>query len=224
MPRSLQLASKLPFGRGRNRRALAARLAAYGREFHTRGWARGTSGNYSAILRREPLRMLITTSGLDKTFLTERDFLEIDERGNVLDGHGKPSAETALHLMLANVRDTLGCVLHTHSVWNTLLSEQYVSQGGFAISGYEMLKGLEGVKTHKHREWIPVFDNDQDVPVLAEKAAAELERDPAAHGFLIAGHGLYTWGDHLAQARRHVEIFEFLFEVAGRREFASRAE
>jgi len=161
---------------------------------------------------------------LDKTFLTERDFLEIDERGNVLDGHGKPSAETALHLLLASMRDTLGCVLHTHSVWNTLLSEQYVSQGGFAISGYEMLKGLEGVKTHKHREWIPVFDNDQDVPVLAEKVAAELERDPAAHGFLIAGHGLYTWGDNLAQARRHVEIFEFLFEVAGRREFASRAE
>jgi len=224
MPRSLQFASKLPFGSGRNRRAVAARLAAYGREFHNRGWARGTSGNYSAILRREPLRLLITSSGLDKTFLTERDFLEIDERGNVLDGHGKPSAETALHLLLASMRDTLGCVLHTHSVWNTLLSEQYVSQGGFAISGYEMLKGLEGVKTHKHREWIPVFDNDQDVPVLAEKVAAELERDPAAHGFLIAGHGLYTWGDNLAQARRHVEIFEFLFEVAGRREFASRAE
>jgi methylthioribulose-1-phosphate dehydratase len=224
MPRSLQFASKLPFATGRNRRALAARLAAYGREFHTRGWARGTSGNYSAVLRREPLRMVITSSGLDKTFLTERDFLEIDERGNVLDGHGKPSAETALHLMLANTRDTLACVLHTHSVWNTLLSEQYVSQGGFAISGYEMLKGLEGVKTHKHREWIPVFDNDQDVPVLAEKVATELERDPAAHGFLIAGHGLYTWGDNLAQARRHVEIFEFLFEVAGRREFTSRAE
>ena len=224
MPRSLQFAAKLPFGSGRNRRALASRLAAYGREFHTRGWARGTSGNYSAILGREPLRLLITSSGLDKAFLSERDFLEVDERGNVLDGHGKPSAETALHLMLGNLRDTVGCVLHTHSVWNTLLSEQYVPQSGFAISGYEMLKGLEGVKTHKHREWIPVFDNDQDVPALAERVAAELERDPAAHGFLIAGHGLYTWGDNLPQARRHVEIFEFLFEVAGRREFGSRAE
>src|SRR5579859_4585295 len=134
MGRPLQFASKLPFGSGRNRRALAARLAAYGREFHGRGWARGTSGNYSAILGREPLRLLITSSGLDKTYLTERDLLEIDEHGNVLAGRGKPSAETALHLMLANMRDTLGCILHTHSVWNTLLSEQYVSQSGLAIS------------------------------------------------------------------------------------------
>jgi methylthioribulose-1-phosphate dehydratase len=84
-----------------------------------------------------------------------------------------------------------------------------------------MLKGLEGVKTHEHREWIPVFRNDQDIPALAGKVEAELDRDPASHGFLLAGHGLYTWGEDLAQARRHIEIFEFLFAVMGRREFGS---
>ena len=224
MARTLKFSANLPFGSGRNRRAVAARLAAYGREFHGRGWARGTSGNYSAVLCREPLRLLITSSGLDKTFLTERDLLEIDEHGNVLAGRGNPSAETGIHLMLAGMRNSIACVLHTHSIWNTLLSERYVAQGGLAICGYEMLKGLEGVKTHKHREWIPVLDNDQDVSSLAEKVATELERDPVAHGFLIAGHGLYTWGDTLAQARRHVEIFEFLFEVVGRREFGLRID
>ncbi len=34
----------------------------------------------------------------------------------------------------------------------------------------------------------------------------------AAHGFLIAGHGLYAWGRDVAEARRHVEGFEFLCE------------
>src|SRR5262245_39904676 len=199
---------------------LATRLAAFGREFHALGWAFGTSGNYSAVLQRKPLRLLITSSGLDKSALAAKDFLEIDQRATVLKGKGKPSAETFLHLAVVGARNA-GCVLHTHSAWSTLLSERYVAKGGLAISGYEMLKGLEGVKTHQHREWIPVFANDQDIPVLAEKVQAELNRDPASHAFLLSGHGLYTWGEDLAQARRHIEIFEFLFEVIGRREFGS---
>ena len=200
--------------------ALATRLAAYGREFHQRGWALGTSGNYSAVLRREPLRLVITSSGLDKSALAARDFLEIDQRATVLRGKGRPSAETSLHLAVVRARRA-GCILHTHSVWSTLLSERYLGKGGVAVSGYEMLKGLAGVKTHQHREWIPVFANDQDISGLAGKVEAELDRDPASHGFLLAGHGLYTWGVDPAEARRHVEIFEFLFAVAGRREFAS---
>ena len=199
---------------------LAAGLAAAGREFHSRGWALGTSGNYSAVLRRAPLRLLITSSGLDKSALASKDFLEIDERATVHKGKNKSSAETFLHLAVVRARNA-GCVLHTHSVWSTLLSERHASEGGLAICGYEMLKGLEGIKTHEHREWIPIFANDQDIPALAEKAAVELRRDPASHGFLLAGHGLYTWGEDLAQARRHIEIFEFLFEVVGRRDFGS---
>jgi methylthioribulose-1-phosphate dehydratase len=200
--------------------AFAAKLAIVGREFHSREWALGTSGNYSTVLRREPLRLLITSSGLDKSALSSKDFLEIDQHATVLKGKGKPSAETFLHLAVVRARDA-GCVLHTHSVWSTLLSERYAAKGGLVISGYEMLKGLEGVKTHQHREWLPIFANDQDIPALAQKVEAELNRDPASHGFLLSGHGLYTWGEDLAQARRHIEIFEFLFEVTGRREFGS---
>jgi methylthioribulose-1-phosphate dehydratase len=219
MPRTIQFPSRLGFASRLNRRAAASQLAAIGREFHRRGWALGTSGNYSAVLSRNPLHLLITSSGRDKSLLTERGFLEIDTQGSVLAGKGKPSAETALHLTVARMRETAGCVLHTHSVWNTLLSERYAKQGGLAVSGYEMLKGLAGVRTHEHREWLPVFRNDQDVLALAQKVEVELEGDTAAHGFLIGGHGLYTWGEDLAEARRHVEIFEFLLEVVGRREF-----
>jgi methylthioribulose-1-phosphate dehydratase len=169
------------------------------------------------VLRRQPVRLLITSSGLDKSALRATDFLEIDQDARVLRGRGKPSAETFLHLAVVRARNA-GCVLHTHSVWSTLLSERHGGEGGLAISGYEMLKGLDGVKSHEHREWIPIFANDQDIPALAQKVEAELGRDPASHGFLLGGHGLYTWGEDLAAARRHVEIFEFLFEVAGRRE------
>jgi len=202
-----------------SRGRLAIELAKSGREFHARGWALGTSGNYSAVVNRSPLRLLITSSGLDKSALTGHDFIEIDSNGRVFAGKAKPSAETFLHLAVARARNA-GCILHTHSVWSTLLSEKHSAEGGLAVTGYEMLKGLEGVRTHEHREWIPIFENSQDIPSLAERAAAFLEREAKAHGFLLSGHGLYTWGEDLAQARRHVEIFEFLLEVVGRREFA----
>jgi len=199
-------------------RALASSLAKIGREFHGRGWALGTSGNYSAVLQREPPHLLITSSGLDKSALKERDFLEVDGNGNLISGKGKPSAETFLHLAVARLKHA-GCILHTHSVWSTLLSERCAEKEGLAITGYEMLKGLEGVRTHEHREWIPIFENAQDIRVLADEVISRLQRETQAHGFLLSGHGLYTWGEDVAQARRHVEIFEFLFEVVGRREF-----
>jgi methylthioribulose-1-phosphate dehydratase len=126
------------------------------------------------------------------------------------------SAETLLHLTVARLRGA-GAVLHTHSIWGTVLSSQYASQGGVAIAGYEMLKGLAGVRTHEHREWLPILENSQDMAALAESVQQVLEQNPASHGFLLRGHGLYTWGRDLAAAKRHVEILEFLLEVVGRR-------
>src|SRR5882724_12745026 len=201
---------------------LTVELAETGRAFHARGWALGTSGNYSAVLRAQPLRLLITSSGVDKAQLSKKHFLQIDDRANILRGEGRPSAESLLHVAVARARG-VRCILHTHSVWSTILSDRHAKHKSMAISGYEMLKGLEGVKTHTHQEWIPIFENSQDIRDLAQKVSDLLRRENQTHGFLLSGHGLYTWGDNLAQARRHVEIFEFLFEVVGRREFSGNA-
>ena len=187
--------------------------------FWQEGWSRGTSSNYSIILGREPFRLLLTASGKDKRRLKPTDFVVVDEAGKpVASTDERPSAETGLHLVLAR-EPGVGCVLHTHSVWATVLSDLYAADGGLWIQGYEMLKGLTGVKSHEHREWVPIFDNTQDIPALARQLAQRM-LDPVhtlTYGFLIRRHGLYTWGRDVEQARQHVEIFEFLFEVVGRR-------
>lgn len=183
------------------------------------GWAFGTSGNYSIVVGRDPLLLLITASGRDKRRLRKADFVLIDDHGRSLDPNGpRPSAETLLHVVLAQ-QEGVGAVLHTHSVWNTLLSDLHAPRGALRLAGYEMLKGLAGVTTHATAVELPVFENTQHIPDLA----AQLRDHLATHGaaappaFLIRGHGLYTWGRDLAEARRHVEILEFLFEVLGRR-------
>ena len=198
-----------------SQRAAAAELAAIGRRFYARGWVLGTSGNFSAVTSRRPLRLAITASAVHKGTLSPRQILAIDEQGRVR-GAGRSSAETRLHLEVVRARGA-GAVLHTHSVWSTIVSELHASTGGFALEGYEMLKGLAGVTTHRHREWIPIVANDQDMPRLARAVREALGEHPQAHAFLIERHGLYTWGETLADAERHVEILEFLIEASARR-------
>lgn len=197
--------------------ALAGELAEIARLCYARGWALGTSGNFSAVAGRQPLTLAITTSGVDKGLLEPAHIVEIDERGRVLRGTGSPSAETALHLAIVRSRGA-GAVLHTHSIWSTILSESVSDAGdGLAIEGYEMLKGLDGIRTHEHREWLPVIENTQDWAAAAPRIEAKLREHPEVHGFLIRRHGLYTWGKDLPEAKRQLEILEFLFEAIGRK-------
>jgi methylthioribulose-1-phosphate dehydratase len=193
-------------------------LATLGRDFHRRGWVLGTSGNFSAVIEREPLRIAITASSLDKSRLLPEHILVVGPDGRVIKPtQGRPSAETLLHVAIVQNRGA-GAVLHTHSVWSTILSDYHIGRGGFFIEGYEMLKGLDGVVTHEHREWVPILENSQDMEALAVEARRSLEENPKAHGFLIRRHGMYTWGKDLAEAARHVEILEFLLESVGRRQ------
>ena len=194
---------------------LAEQLAEIGRQCYARGWVLGTSGNFSAVVERNPLRLAITPSGANKGDLTAGEIVEIDGHGMVVGGSGQPSAETSLHLAIVRGRKA-GAVLHTHSIWGTILSDA-ASGDGLAIEGYEMLKGLDGVATHEHREWLPILDNTQDWAQAAPAVESVLARHPQAHGLLIRRHGLYTWGRDLAAAKRQVEILEFLFEVMGRK-------
>jgi methylthioribulose-1-phosphate dehydratase len=200
----------------------AANLCEIGREFYRRGWVFGTSGNFSARLAGSPLRLAITSSGLDKGSFTPSNILEIDADATVLRGNGRPSAETGLHLVVIQELGA-GSVLHTHSVAGTLLSDRWAAEKGLALEGYEMLKGLAGISTHQHREWVPILENSQDYTALSAELRSVLQRQPECHGVLLRKHGLYTWGRDTAEARRHVEILEFLFEAEARQQFATLA-
>ncbi len=205
-------------------------LRAVGREFHGRSWSLGTSSNYSVVLSRDPLELLITASGKDKSALGRDDFVRVDAGGRLLDGGPgrKSSAETLLHCLIADLVPAfgghpVGAVLHTHSVWSTVLSRADLPRGSLRIEGFEMLKGLEGIGTHDTYEEVPIFANSQDMVELSGRIRTRLSaadwsdpRRPPLHGFLLSGHGLYTWGRDLGEARRHIEIHEFLFEVVAR--------
>jgi methylthioribulose-1-phosphate dehydratase len=145
------------------------------------------------------------------------DLLQLNSDGRVIGGRGRPSAESGLHVLVYQKRPEAHAIAHVHTVWNTLLSTRFVDAGKVDITGYELLKGLAGVETHRHCERVPVIANSQDYQTLALELDEALENNPLAHGVLLSAHGLYTWGRSVAEARRHLEALEFLFEVECRR-------
>ncbi len=196
--------------------ARAAEVAEVARYAAARGWAPATSGNFSAVVSRDPLRLAITPSGVDKGTVAADAILEVDSSGACVRGAGQPSAETPLHLAIVAARGA-GAVAHTHSVWSTVASEAATGEASVVLEGREMLKALRGVETHDHEERLPVVANTQDWAGARTHVERILAAHPRAHGFLIRGHGLYTWGEDVAEARRHLEALEFLLEVVVRR-------
>lgn len=186
----------------------AAELIDAGRFFYERGWVPATSGNFSARLADG--NIAVTVSGKHKGRLTEADIMRVDADGQSLDGK-KPSAETLLHTSIYRLFPAIGAVLHPHAPAATLLSR--LSQGPIRLDNYELLKALPGIASHDVTVELPVFGNDQDIPALAGKAESYLRNHPETPAYLIASHGFYTWGATVADALRHAEALEFLFDL-----------
>lgn len=182
---------------------------------HAQGWTPATSSNFSRRSAPGANGFQVSMSGLDKGTFTAQDFIAVDFDGKVTDpaqAHLRPSAETLLHSVVYRLYPQANVVLHCHSVNGTVLSKLYEPQGGLWLKNFEILKGFEGIATHDTRVWLPVFGNAQDMRQLSAQVEAELVKHTPLYGFMLAGHGLYTWGETTAQAKRHVEVFEFLFE------------
>lgn len=193
----------------------AEQLVRAGAFLFSRGWVPATSGNFSARLPGGEIA--ITVSGRHKGYLASGDIMRVDGEGRPVATDKRPSAETLLHTQLYARYPQVSAVLHTHSRNATLLSRKV--KGAVVLEGYEVLKAFRGIETHDTSVVVPVFPNDQDIPRLAAQVDAWLDTHPRTWGYLIAGHGLYTWGADMDETLRHLEAFEFLFdcELGGNR-------
>lgn len=192
-----------------NLEALKRELVDTGRWIDSRHWCPATSGNLSA--RVDADSFLITVSGKGKGELTTEDLLLVDAAGDPLCGQLRPSAETLLHSLVYRRFAQVGYVFHTHSVYGTVLSRAQ-GDGDLVLRDYELQKAFCGETTHESEIRIPVLPNSQDMAALAREAEARLADDANCHAFILAGHGVYTWGRSAAEGRRHVEAMEILLE------------
>lgn len=182
------------------------------RFFNQKGWSPATSTNYS-VRSQKADEFIISRSGVDKSKFNLSDLILINPKGEVLPPFNLPgiksSAETEIHTEIYKLFPEANCVLHTHSVLGTVLSQKLLPEKQVVFEGFEILKGLEGNPTHELTEVLPIVPNSQVMTDILQNMNGRYDK---IHGFLIAGHGLYTWGKNIAAAKRHIETYEFLFE------------
>ncbi len=188
---------------------LKSQLIAIGRWVDSKGWCPATSGNLSA---RAKDGIVITVSGRAKGELTESDLMQVDVNGAPVQTQQVPSAETLLHALIYRYFVNAGFVIHTHSVYGTIFSRA-IWDGGITFHNYEMQKAFAGIESHETEIKIPVFGNSQDIAALCGDIERVLAQNPpVVPAFVLAGHGIYSWGRTMDEAKRHSEAMEFLME------------
>jgi methylthioribulose-1-phosphate dehydratase len=194
-----------------------------------KGLVPATSGNFSARLENQEI--LISVSGKDKATLAEGDLMLVDFLGRanlkeddenaengVVQPSLKPSAETLLHTQVYRTFPNAKFIAHFHSSSSAVLSKVLLKQGikALKLEGFELLKALSGVSTHDHTEILPIFPNNQDIEELADLIQPVIDKlansEKPLHAYLLAGHGLYTWGSTVCETIRHVDALNTLIE------------
>lgn len=188
----------------------ALTIAENARELAALGWTPATSSNFS--MRLDGQHVAVTVSGRDKGRLGEGDIMVVDLENRPVGTTARPSAETALHTQIYRRFADAGAVLHTHSRTQSVASRLFAEAGHVRFEGWELQKAISGYDTHESVLDLPVFPNTQDMNVLVARIDAWLDAGKPLPGYLIDGHGIYAWGVDMAEARRHLEAFEFLLD------------
>ncbi len=186
----------------------ADQITAAGRKLGALGLTPATSSNFS--MRLDDTHVAVTVSGRDKGALTADDVMVVDMDGRAVGSSARPSAEALLHTQIYRQFADANAVLHTHSRTQTVASRLFAPAGSVWLEGYELIKAIAGHSTHETAIDLPVFPNTQDMTELAARVDCWIRADKPLYGYLIDGHGIYTWGRDMAEAERHIEAFEFL--------------
>jgi len=186
----------------------ARTIADTGRDLAALGWTPATSSNFS--MRLDASHIAVTISGRDKGRLSGEDVMVVDLDGGAVATTARPSAETLLHTQIYRHFPEANAVLHTHSRAQMVASRLFASRGVVRFEGWELQKAITGYTTHESTLDLPVFPNTQDMSELVREVDAWIDAGKPLSGYLIDGHGIYTWGRDMPETRRHLEAFEFL--------------
>lgn len=188
-----------------------------GELFWQRGWNRGFHGSYSVVVKTSPKELLVSAGGKDIGRLQTTDFVLVDAQGNPVHANqASPAVDCPMHCLLAE-EDSVGAVLHTQSIWTTLLSMRFLALKGVLLEGFHTLRGLSETVSHEHSEWLPIISHGNETEAFLTQTRKTIHQsERPVHGLLIHQNGLYTWGRDLEEAVRRTETLEFLCEVLAR--------
>ncbi|HEX7345980.1 MAG TPA: methylthioribulose 1-phosphate dehydratase [Candidatus Limnocylindrales bacterium] len=188
------------------------------RDFHARGWVSGTGGGICGP--SEDGGLLLAPTGVHKELVQPDELFTVDPA----DGHVvrrpdrddlRPSECNAIFCLTHRSRGAWS-VVHSHALSAVLAGDLAADEGAdhLAIRDLEMLKGIPGV-TNTDIHLVPVVRNTPREPELVG-ALEDVFADPrfaSTRAVIVRDHGAYIWGDDVMDAKRHTEVYHFLFEA-----------
>jgi len=186
-------------------------------DFHRRGWVSGTGGGICGPAGDG--RLYLAPTGVHKERVRPEDLFTVAVAdGTVVeappDPDLRPSECNAIFCLAARERGARS-VVHSHALSAVLAADLAGDGDQLALRDLEMLKGIRGL-TNRDVHLVPVIRNTPREAELVEQLTAVLADARFAGSFavLVADHGAYIWGDDVWEAKRHTEVYHFLFEAA----------
>ncbi|OGU54486.1 MAG: hypothetical protein A2V66_01025 [Ignavibacteria bacterium RBG_13_36_8] len=173
--------------------SLRSELTRTCRKVYEKGYVSAYDGNLSARIDRE--KILITPSGKCKGEIEEKDFIEIDYKGNKISGEGKVSTEVLIHILAYEKRNDVNCVIHCHPVYAT----------AFATAG-------EGMTRPVFPEFVLALGKvpicKYSTPSTEELPGSMMPFMEYSWAFLLENHGAVTLGKTIKGAYFRMEKLE----------------
>jgi len=170
---------------------LKREIVSVARSAYLKGLTSGWGGNISA--RQADGTILITPHKKSLGFISEQDILTVDGAGNLLEGTGKPSMETAMHCALYRETES-NAVVHLHPPGiNSLVSGDVPLQ--LDIFETRLILGNS----------IPILE--QDAPIVVDLDAL-LQAFATANLVFLKNHGVVAVGDDLQEAFALADVAE----------------
>ena len=185
--------------------------------FYTKGWVSGTGGGICGPADGGGL--LLAPTGVHKERIRTDEFFTVDPAdGRVVRRPAnpdlRPSECNSIFCLAVREREA-GSVVHSHALSAVLAGDLGGAADHVEIRDLEMLKGIRGVK-NRDLHLVPVIRNTPREAELVEQLTAVLADPRFAQSFavVVADHGAYIWGADVWEAKRHTEVYHFLFEAA----------
>ena len=186
------------------------------RVFYTKGWVSGTGGGICGPT--DDGNLFLAPTGVHKERIQPDDFFVVaPSDGSVVvpavDAALRPSECNSIFCTAVRMRGARS-VMHSHALSSVLAADLAGDGDSISIERFEMLKGIRGV-TNRDTHLLPVIRNtprESELVDQVEKALSD-ERFAPAFAILVADHGAYIWGDDVWEAKRHTEVYHFLFEA-----------
>ena len=174
-----------------------------------------TWGNVSGIDREKGL-FVIKPSGVDYDKLTPDSMVVVNLEGEVVEGDYRPSSDTPTHVVLYNLFQEIGGVVHTHSPWATSWAQAGRGIPCYGTTHADYLYGqVPCVRTLTKEEIETAYEKNTGVLIADEfeRLAVDYLATPAV---LCKNHGPFTWGKDAKEAVHNAVVLEEVAKMAAR--------